>query len=136
MKNKKYEKKSFITASFILLVFIEIIEVIILFKSKVYKYYSIRGIVIQNNIVQLIITKKEQSILQSNKKVYINNKLLKYEILENKGMILKRDNKKYDEVIIKIHPSLKNKINDIIEINIKNSKESVIKRLLRIEEGG
>ena len=76
MKTNNYEKKELITFITIILLIIELIIGGFLFKYKVYKYKKITGIITNNNIVSLIIDKKDKKLLNSNKKVYLYNKVV------------------------------------------------------------
>ncbi len=134
MKVRNYEKQELIIFILLILIIIEIISFIFLFRYKVFEYKSLTGIITNNNIISLIIDKNDRKLLNKNKKIYLNDKELKYKIIEDKGVITKKNNKKYYEILIKIKTP-KNKINDIVNLNIKDKKISIIKLLKKIREG-
>lgn len=136
MKTKNYEKKELIIFLIIILFILEIIGGGVLYRYKVYEYKKLNGIISGNNLVTLIITKKDKKILQKNSKVYLNNKLLKYTLVEDKGVILKRDNKKYYEILINISTPKNKKENDVLELSVKTKKIRIIDLLKKIWEGG
>lgn len=136
MKVRNYEKNRLILFTIIILLLIEIILGIILFKNKIYEYKKITGIITNKNIVTLIVDKKDKKLLYKNNKVYLNNKLLKYQIIEDKGYITKKKNNKYYEILIKIKTPENKKSSDYIELSIKNKKSSIAKILKKIGEGG
>ena len=135
MKVRNYEKQELIIFILIILILIEIISFIILFNHKVYKYNKLTGIISNNNIVTVIVDKKEKELLYKNKQIYLNNKYLKYEILEDKGYITKKDNTKYYEILIKVKTPKNKKSSDYVELSIKNKKIKVFELLKNIGEG-
>lgn len=136
MKVRNYEKQGLIIFILIVLITIEIISFIVLFKYKVYKYKKLTGIISNKNIVTLVVDKNDKKLLYKNKKVYINNKLLKYEIIEDKGYIVKKDNIKYYEILIETKTPKNKKTSDYLELSIKNKKINILKLLKKIGEGG
>ena len=135
MKVRNYEKQGLIIFILIILITIEIISFIVLYNYKVYKYKKLTGIITNNNIVTLIVDKEEKKLLYKNKKIYLNNKLLEYKILEDKGYITKKDNIKYYEILINIKTPKNNKSSDYVELSIKNKKINILKLLKKIGEG-
>ncbi len=136
MKVRNYEKQGLIIFILIVLITIEIISFLVLFKYKVYKYKKLTGIISNKNIVTLVVDKNDKKLLYKNKKVYINNKLLKYEIIEDKGYIVKKDNIKYYEILIETKTPKNKKTSDYLELSIKNKKINILKLLKKIGEGG
>ena len=94
MKVRNYEKQGLIILILIILILIEILSFIVLYNYKIYKYKKLTGIISNNNIVTLIVDKEDKKLLYKNKTIYLNNKLLEYKILENKGYITKKNNTK------------------------------------------
>lgn len=135
MKVRNYEKQELIIFILLVLIIIEIISFIFLFRYKVFEYKKLTGIITNNNIVSLVVDKKEKEILNKNRKIYLNNKELKYKVLEDKGIIIKKNNKNYYEVLIKVKTPKNIKINDIINLSIKDKKISIINLLKKIGEG-
>lgn len=135
MKVRNYEKQGLIIFILIILIIIEILSLIVLYNYKVYKYKKITGIISNKNIVTLIVDKKDKELLYKNRKVYLNNKLLEYKIIENKGYIIKKDNTKYYEILINIKTPKDKKSSDYVELSIKNKKINILKLLKKIGEG-
>lgn len=135
MKVRNYEKQVLIIFVLIVLIIIEIFSFIVLYNYKVYKYKKLTGIISNNNIVTLIVDKEEKKLLYKNKKVYLNNKLLEYKILEDKGYITKKDNTKYYEIIIFVKTPKNKKSSDYVELSIKNKKINILKLIKKIGEG-
>ena len=135
MKVRNYEKQVSIIFILIVLIIIEIFSFIVLYNYKVYKYKKLTGIISNNNIVTLIVDKEEKKLLYKNKKVYLNNKLLEYKILEDKGYITKKDNTKYYEIIIFVKTPKNKKSSDYVELSIKNKKINILKLIKKIGEG-
>ena len=136
MKVRNYEKQELTIFILIILIIIEILSFIVLYNYKVYKYKKLTGIISNNNIVTLVVDKKEKELLHKNKKVYLDNKLLEYKILEDKGYITKKDNTKYYEILINIKTPRNKKSSDYVELSIKNKKINILKLLKNIGEGG
>ena len=136
MKVRNYEKQELTIFILIILIIIEILSFIVLYNYKVYKYKKLTGIISNNNIVTLVVDKKEKELLHKNKKVYLDNKLLEYKILEDKGYITKKDNTKYYEILIYVKTPRNKKSSDYVELSIKNKKINILKLLKNIGEGG
>ena len=134
MKVRNYEKQELVIFTLLVLIIIEIFSFIFLFSYKVFEYKKINGIITNNNIVSLVVDKTDKKILNKNNKIYFNNKELRYKVIEDKGVITKKNNKNYYEILIKIKTP-KNKINEIINLSIRDKKTSVIKLFKKIGEG-
>lgn len=135
MKVRNYEKQGLIILILLILITIEVLSFIVLYNYKVYKYKKLTGIISNNNIVTLIVDKEEKKLLYKNKIVYLNNKLLEYKILEDKGYITKKDNTKYYEIIIFVKTPKNKKSSDYVELSIKNKKINILKLIKKIGEG-
>ena len=125
MKVRNYEKTSIIYLIVIVLFILEFSGTILLCTIKKYSYTKISGIVSNKNTIVLIIDEKERKILYKNQTAYIENKLKKYKIIENKGKLFYKNKTNYYEIILNIDFS--NKPNDVIELSIKNNKYHLIK---------
>ena len=134
MKVRNYEKQELVIFTLLVLIIIEIFSFIFLFSYKVFGYKKINGIITNNNIVSLVVDKTDKKILNKNNKIYFNNKELRYKVIEDKGVITKKNNKNYYEILIKIKTP-KNKLNEIINLSIRDKKTSVIKLFKKIGEG-
>ena len=135
MKTRSYEKQELIIFILIILIVIEIISFITLSSYKVYEYKKLTGIINNKNIVTLILDKNDKKLWYKNKKLYLNNKLLEYKIIEDKGYIIKKNNTKYYEILIDIKTPKNNKSSDYIELSIKDKKTNILKILKKIGEG-
>lgn len=136
MKIRNYEKKDLIIVLIIIFFVLEIIGVYYLIKDREYTYYKISGVVSNKNLVTFIVDKKERQILYKSQTIYLDNKKFKYEIKENRGVILKKDNKKYYEVLLKIKLPKNKKTTDVLEFSIKNKKKRLIEIIKNIWKGG
>lgn len=136
MKIRNYEKKDLIIVLIIIFFVLEIIGVYYLIKDREYTYYKISGVVSNKNLVTFIVDKKERQILYKSQTIYLDNKKFKYEIKENRGVILKKNNKKYYEVLLKIKLPKNKKTTDVLEFSIKNKKKRLIEIIKNIWKGG
>lgn len=135
MKVRNYEKQGLIILILLILITIEVLSFIVLYNYKVYKYKKLSGIISNNNMVTLIVDNSDKKLLYKNKKVYLNNKLLEYKILEDKGYITKKNNTKYYEILIKVKTPKNKKSSDYIELSIKNKKINILKLIKKIGVG-
>lgn len=124
MRIHNYEKKSLILYISAILVILEIVLFIYLKETKEFQYEKITGYIISKNEILITPTKRIRKMLYNNKKIYIKDHLLSYEIKEDKGVTLESDNKRYYELIIKAKIPSNN--NQIIEISIKKEKKDII----------
>ena len=136
MKTRNYEKKDLITILIIILIILEFISIIFLISNKSYTYKKLTGIVMKDNLVTMILSKEERKFIYSNKNIYLNDKLLKYSIKEDRGIILKKNNKKYYELLINVKFSKNIKANEVLNFSIKDKKKTLIEILKDIWEGG
>ena len=127
MKVRNYEKTSIIYLIVIVLFILEFSGTILLCTIKKYSYTKISGIVSNKNTIVLIIDEKERKILYKNQTAYIENKIKKYKIIENKGKLFSKNKTNYYEIFLNIDFSNKYKPNDVIELSIKNNKYHLIK---------
>jgi len=129
MKNHNYEKKNLLTVIIIILMIIEVSSSIFLLNTKRFSYQKISGIVIKNNLITVIVSSTERNNLYKNNKIYLNDQLISYIIEEDRGFILKKNNIKYYEIIIKTRKKIKASLNDTVNISIKSKKKQVIKMI-------
>ena len=134
MKVRNYEKKDMIIFFMILLLIIEIIVVVILLTVKIEKYQIVSGIVIKDNLALVVVSSDERRIIYSNKILYLNNHKYKYEIIEDRGKVLKRDNGYY-QLVLKFKFNKKYKVNDLLEIVFVKEKMYLIEIFKIIWEG-
>lgn len=134
MKVRNYEKKDMIIFFMILLLIIEIIVVVVLLTVKIEKYQIVSGIVIKDNLALVVVSSDERRIIYSNKILYLNNHKYKYEIIEDRGKVLKRDNDYY-QLVLKFKFNKKYKVNDLLEIVFVKEKMYLIEIFKIIWEG-
>ena len=136
MKIRNYEKITSITIIIILISIIELILVLYLFRTKEYTYIKLTGIVVKDNLVTLIVDDYDKKLLHSNNKIYLEDKDKKYKIKEDKGVVLKRNNKDYYEILIEVNFSKDKKVNEVLEFTLRNNKKRLIEIFKDIWEGG
>ena len=135
MRQKKYEGKKLISFIFIMNIVLEIIILLFCIKTYKFTYKKITGIVIKKDLLLVLVDKKERKLLYDNKKIYVDDKYIRYKIEEDKGKILKKNNNNYYELIISTKISNSLKANDSINISIEDKKISMIKLLQKLKEG-
>ena len=127
MNYSKYERFSIIIFLIIILLIFEIIFIISIFNEKNELYISYSGVVMKSNLGVFIINNNEMNILYKNRYLYFNGKRIKYSIEKITKDVIKKDNSKYNEVVINFKFSKKKyKDNDVINISIRNEKEPII----------
>lgn len=135
MKVRNYEKKILISIFIILLIILEIVFLIFLYNTKIYNYELLNGVVIKDDLVLLIVSEKENNLLNKNSYLYLNSKKIKYKVFEDRGFVLKRDNEKYKEVILEFKFNKKYKTNDSLQIILKKDKKRIIEIFKIIWDG-
>lgn len=135
MKVRNYEKKILISIFIILLIILEIVFLIFLYNTKIYNYELLNGVVIKDDLVLLIVSEKENNLLNKNSYLYLNSKKIKYKVFEDRGFVLKRDNEKYKEVILEFKFNKKYKANDSMQIILKKDKKRIIEIFKIIWDG-
>ncbi|MBQ3297653.1 MAG: hypothetical protein IJG97_02485 [Bacilli bacterium] len=135
MKTRNYERKDLIIFLIILLLGFELISIIVLLTIKTNKYFKISGIVIKDNLIFVIVNKDERKIIYSDKVLYFNNKRYKYNIVEDRGIVMKKNNENYYQLVLEF--KLKNmKANDVVEIVFTKERMRLIEIFKIIWEGG
>ena len=135
MKVRNYEKKTLIYILLIFLILLEIIIVILFYKNKINIYENIPGVVVKDNLVVLIVNDKTKKIIYKNTLLYLNNKKIKYEIIEDRGYVLKRNKEKYSEILISFKFDKNYKVNDSLQLMFKKKKIRIIEIFKIIWEG-
>lgn len=135
MKVKNYENKTITNLLLVLLILIEIIITGILFTKKIYLYEPISGVVIKDDLIVLIINDNTKKILNKNNSFYLNNKKIKYKVVEDRGYIFKRNKEKYSEILISFKFDKKYKVNDSLQLMFKKEKIRLIEIFKIIWEG-
>lgn len=122
----KYKKTQLIISVMILLFIIELCFINYCMNNDIKIYKKLNGVIISDNIVQLLVDDHELKILYSNKYVYIKNKRYKKEEHNITKKILKRREKYYHYISLNINLGTKYKMNDIIPITVYDKKEKII----------
>ena len=135
MKNRIYERTTFIKVLILIVLILEIIFILELTHIKEFKYHKITGVVIKNNYILIVVDKQERKLLYNSKKLYHKDNHQKYEIVEDRGKVLNNNKKNYYELVIKTNFKNKYKANDIYEIVIPKEKFRLIEIFKTIWEG-
>lgn len=135
MKVRNYEKKILINFLLIFLVLLEIIVFILCFIYKMNVYENISGIVLKDDLVVLIVNNGTKKNIYKNTLLYLNNKKIKYEIVEDRGYILKRNKEEYSEILISFKFDKNYKVNDSLQLMLKKEKIRIIEIFKIIWEG-
>ena len=132
----KYERFGIIIFFIIVLIVFEIVFIISIFKTKNEIYVNYSGVVMKNNLGVFIINNDQMNIIYKNRYLYFNGKRIKYSIEKITKDVIKKDNNKYNEVLLRFKFSKKKyKDNDVIDISIRRDKESIIKMFKIIWRG-
>lgn len=102
MRQKAYQSRILITYLIILTIILEVIFIFILNSYKIYKYKEFYCIMSQKNTCLLVIKKKEKKLLYKNSILYIKNKKIKFQIVEDNGIVITKNKEIYNEVLIKL----------------------------------
>ena len=136
MNYSRYERFGLLIFFIIILILFEVIFIINIMREKNEIYISFSGVVMKNNIGLFIVNDKDMKILYKNKYLYFNGKRIKYSIEKITKDVIKKDNNKYNEVLLRFKFSKKKyKDNDVIDISIRRDKESIIKMFKIIWRG-
>lgn len=103
MRQKAYQSRILITYLIILTIILEVIFIFILNSYKIYKYKEFYCIMSQKNTCLLVIKKKEKKLLYKNSILYIKNKKIKFQIIEDNGIVITKNKEIYNEVLIKLN---------------------------------
>ena len=132
----KYERFGLIIFFICILIVFEIAFIVSIIKNKNELYVSYSGVVMKSNLGLFIINDKEMNVLYKNRYLYFNGKRIKYSIERITKDVIKKDNNKYNEVLINFKFSKKKyKDNDVINISIRDDKEPIIKMFKIIWKG-
>ena len=136
MNYSRYERFGLLIFFIIILILFEIIFIVNIMREENEIYISFSGVVMKNNIGLFIVNDKDMKILYKNKYLYFNGKRIKYSIEKITKDVIKKDNNKYNEVLLRFKFSKKKyKDNDVIDISIRRDKESIIKMFKIIWRG-
>lgn len=126
MKKKNYEKDTLAIITCLIVFLLEIIFVAFLREYKMYNYKQISSIYVDDDNIMSFVDEEERKILYKNKYIYIDNKKLEYEIRKDNGVTINSNNKKYYEIYLKVKINKKYKLNDNINVVIKDKKINML----------
>ena len=88
MKVRNYEKKLVIYLLLVVITLVEIIFMISIYNKKIYTYEILNAVVVKDNLVLLIISDKQNKILNKNSYLYLNSEKIKFKITEHRGYVI------------------------------------------------
>ena len=132
MKVRNYEKKLVIYLLLVVITLVEIIFMISIYNKKIYTYEILNAVVVKDNLVLLIISDKQNKILNKNSYLYLNGEKIKFKITEDRGYVIKN---KYKELLIELKFNKKYKANDSLQLILKKEKIRLIEIFKIIWEG-
>ena len=93
---------------------------------KINRYSVINGIVYTDDLILIVVREDERKIIYHNSYFYIDDKKTKYSINEDRGISIIKNDIDYYELLIKTKIDNKYKLNDTLDISIKNKREKII----------
>lgn len=123
---KNYENNQLIITVVFLYLLLFVFVFFLLFKTKYRTYNTINGILITDNYIEVIVSSKDLRLLSSSKYLYIDNVLKKVKIISTKRGVIKKNDKLYHEVILRVKTPNKYKDNDSISLTIYNNRKRII----------
>ena len=133
MRQKAYQSRILITYLIILTIILEVIFIFILNSNKIYKYKEFYCIMSQKNTCLLVIKKKEKKLLYKNSILYIKNKKIKFQIVEDNGIVITKNNEIYYEVLIKLNRNYPGK--ETLNVLLPDKKIKLLEIFKLIWEG-
>lgn len=135
MKLKKYEEKSLTYIGIFLLIIFVVLIIVFSFQKNIKIYKKITASVIKENLVEVLVTDNELKTIYSNKYLIINRKKQIIKVEQINKNILKRKNKNYHNVILKVKLNSNLKSNDIVTLLLFNKKENVFWMIKTVWKG-
>lgn len=132
---KKYDNFGKVMFGFGFFIVSFFVAIIIFINQKIILYEVFNGVVFNEDIVVLVLNDDEIKLFNKNRKLYIKNKKMKFEIIKIDNDVLEREGKKYNQVYIKVNISNMYKVNDVVNISIMNKNVSSLKIFNIIWEG-
>ena len=122
---KNYEKKELLYFMIIVFLFFQMIICSLYLKEEYRTYKSISAIVITDYYIKTYVDNQSLQKLKQSKYFYVDNKRLKYEIINIEKNVLKKDEVSFHEVMIKFQIPKKYKDNDTFRISIFSDKKEI-----------
>ena len=133
MKTRNYEKKSLIIFLIVIIFISEFIFLLFLIINKECNYEKLNSIVIKDNLVLVMASKKERKLIYNNSILYYKDRKYKYKLVEDRGKLLKQG---YYELVLEFNFNNKNiKTNDILELVFVKEKIRLIELFKFMWEG-
>ena len=133
MRQKAYQSRLLITYLIMLTIILEVIFIFILNSNKIYKYKEFYCIMSQKNTCLLVIKKKEKKLLYKNSILYIKNKKIKFQIVEDNGIVITKNKEIYNEVLIKLNRNYPGK--ETLNVLLPDKKIKLLEIFKLIWEG-
>lgn len=133
MRQKAYQSRLLITYLIMLTIILEVIFIFILNSYKIYKYKEFYCIMSQKNTCLLVIKKKEKKLLYKNSILYIKNKKIKFQIVEDNGIVITKNKEIYNEVLIKLNRNYPGK--ETLNVLLPDKKIKLLEIFKLILEG-
>ena len=135
MRIKKYEKFTLVLFVSVFIFVTEVIFGIYLISTKEYKYDKIEGVVVKDNLLDIVISKEQRNVMYKNNYLHMNDRKIRYKIEEERTNIYKHNGRNYYELLISYKFDKKHKSSDIISISIKREKYRLIEIFKLIWDG-
>ena len=116
---KHYEDFRKVMFLFVCLILLIIVFIIFIFNSKISIYKLFNGVVYNEDTIVLVLSNEDVKLFQKNKVFYVENKKINFNILKIEDDVLEKGDKKYNQVFIKTNFSNMYKVNDVLDISIR-----------------
>ena len=121
MKNK-YEVFSINTIFIIVILIIEILFILSMFNINIKKYKVFDGVVLKDNLIEIVVNSKDLTLFDNNKFIYYDNKKIKFEKIE----VIRDITEGYH--LLKIECDTKKKhVNDVYRFTIFSKKINILR---------
>lgn len=122
---KNYEKYEFVIFMIFIFIIVEISMTYFYFNKQYRTYISINAIAITSDYIKTYIDNSTLKRIKQSNYFYIDNKKVKYKVINVEKNIMKKDNTKLHEVMIKFKIPKKYKDNDTINISLYGNKKEI-----------
>ena len=126
MKKKNYEQISLLILFIIITYIFFGVFLLSINNIKINTFKVFNGIVLKDDLLQLLVTTKELELFQDNKFIYIDNKKYEFKIREVNRDLVKRKEISYHSILIEWKYNNDLKVNDIVDFSIFYKKISLL----------
>ena len=126
MKLKNYEKTTFFILFFLFLLLFASFLVSFLYHVKIGKYLILNGTVLKENTVYMVVSYDERKVIYKNSNLFIHDLEMRYKIVEDRGVILEKDHKKYYELWVEFPFDEKYREEEILNLSFKNGNITIM----------